>query len=83
MQQDAPREDDPAAGNALVWFTGSLLAFGLFVVIVPGVQPAGRTWLWVGTALVALGGVIFALALRARLRWLAKHRAPEPDKMDP
>ena len=38
---------------------------------------------WVGLVLVALGGVTFALALRARLRYLAAHRVAEPDRMDP
>ena len=83
MQQDAPREDDPAAGNALLWLTGSVLAFGVFVIAVPGLQPAGRTWLWVGIVLVVIGGATFALALRARLRYLAEHRTTEPERMDP
>ena len=62
--------------------TGSVLAFGVFVIAVPGLQPAGRTWLWVGTVLVVIGGATFALALRARLRHLAERRAREPDRMD-
>lgn len=83
MQQDPPREDNPAAGNALLWLTGSVLAFGEFTVVVPGMQPAGRTWLWVGFVLLAVGGVTFALALRARLRYLAGRRAKDPDRMEP
>ncbi len=81
MQQDAPREDNPAAGNALLWLTGSVLTFGAFVLLVPGMQPQGRTWLWVGIVLIGVGGVTFALALRARVRYLAAHRASERDKM--
>jgi hypothetical protein len=80
MQQDAPRPDTPAAGNALLWSTGSVAAFGVFLVVVPGGQPAGRTWLWVGIVALALGAVTFALALRARLRYLAEHRTPERDR---
>lgn len=68
--QSDPRPETPAAGNALVWMTLSLLAFGIFLVTVPGRDPAGRTWLWVGLVLLAVGGVSSALAIRARLRYL-------------
>lgn len=73
--RDEPRPDNPAAGNALLWMTGSIVLFGAFVVVVPGTQPAGRTWLWVGLVLLVLGGVAFSLALRARLRYLRAHRS--------
>ena len=72
MSDPEPRPDTPAAGNALLWLTGSLVAFGLFVVLVPGRQPAGRTWLWVGLVLLLVGGVSSALAVRARLRYLRR-----------
>jgi hypothetical protein len=65
-----PRPETPAAGTALLWLTGSLAAFGLFLVAVPGRESAGRTWLWVGVVLLGLGGAAFAMALRARLRYL-------------
>jgi len=68
--QPEPRPETPAAGNALVWMTLSLLVFGLFLVLVPGRDPAGHTWLWVGVVLVVLGGVGSAFAVRARLRYL-------------
>ena len=70
--QSEPRPDTPAAGNALVWMTLSLLAFGIFLVAVPGRDPAGRTWLWVGFVLLVVGGVSSALAVRARLRYLRR-----------
>jgi hypothetical protein len=66
-------ETEPV-GNLLLWFTGSLLVFGLFLVVVPGSEPAARTWLWVGVVLVVLGGATSALAVRARLRHLRAHR---------
>jgi hypothetical protein len=72
----ADRPEAAAAGNALVWFTGSLLLFGLFLVVVPGTQPDGRTWLWVGVVLAVLGGVTSALATSARLRYLRSSRGP-------
>ncbi len=68
-----PRPETPAAGNALLWMTGSLAAFGVFLVAVPGRETAGRTWLWVGLVLLVVGGVAFAAALRARLRHLRGH----------
>jgi hypothetical protein len=67
-----PRPDTPAAGNALLWMTGSLAVFGAFLVAVPGQESAGRTWLWVGIVLLVLGGLAFASALRARLRHLRR-----------
>ena len=70
-----PRPDTPAAGNALIWMTGSLAAFGAFLVAVPGKETGGRTWLWVGVVLLLVGGVTFGLALRARLRYLREHRS--------
>jgi hypothetical protein len=66
----ADRPEAAAAGNALVWFTGSLL------VVVPGTQPDGHTWLWVGVVLAVLGGVTSALATSARLRYLRSSRGP-------
>ena len=78
MPDDTDRPETPAeaepVGNLLLWFTGSLLVFGLFLVVVPGSEPAGRTWLWVGVVLVVLGGATSALAVRARLRHLRAHR---------
>ena len=72
--QSEPRPDTPAAGNALVWMTLSLLAFGVFLVAVPGRDPAGRTWLWVGLVLLVVGGVSSVVAVRARLAYLREHR---------
>ena len=69
-----PRPDTPAAGNALLWMTGSLALFGGFLVAVPGRDSAGRTWLWVGVVLLVVGGVTFGLALRARLTYLRERR---------
>jgi hypothetical protein len=68
--QSEPRPDTPAAGNALVWMTVSLFAFGVFLVAIPGREPAGRTWLWVGVVLLIVGGVSSAFAVRARMRHL-------------
>lgn len=70
-----PRPDTPAAGNALLWMTGSLALFGAFLVAVPGRETAGRTWLWVGLVLLVVGGATFALALRARLSYRREHRS--------
>ena len=70
MNDPEPRPATPAAGNALLWLTGSLVALGLFAVVVPGQQPAGRPWLWIGLVLLGLGGAAFTAALRARLRYL-------------
>jgi hypothetical protein len=72
--QSEPRPDTPSAGNAVVWMTLSLFAFGVFLVAVPGRDPAGRTWLWVGLVLLVVGGVASALALRARWAYLREHR---------
>jgi hypothetical protein len=69
-----PRPDTPAAGNALLWMTGSLVLFGGFLVVVPGRDPAGRTWLWVGIVLFVLGTACFVAALRARLRHVRGER---------
>jgi hypothetical protein len=71
--QSEPRPETAAAGNALLWMTGSLGVFGAFLVAVPGREPAGRTWLWVGLVLLVVGGVTFGLALRARLAYLREH----------
>jgi hypothetical protein len=68
--QSEPRPDTPAAGNALLWLTGSLVVFGAFLVAVAGRHSAGRTWLWVGVVLLVVGGVTFGLASRARWRYL-------------
>ena len=71
--ESEPRPDTPAAGNALLWMTGSLAAFGAFVILVPG-QAGDRTWWWVGLVLLVVGAVTFGLALRARLAYLRQHR---------
>jgi hypothetical protein len=67
-----PRPETTAAGNALLYVWGSLLAFGVFLVVVPGRVAAGRTWLWVGLLLVVAGAVGFVAALRARLAYLGR-----------
>lgn len=72
--QSEPRPDTPAAGNALLWMTGSLALFGAFLVAVPGRETAGRTWLWVGLVLLIVGGATFVLALRSRLAFLRERR---------
>jgi hypothetical protein len=69
-----PRPETTAAGNALLYVWGSLLAFGVFLVVVPGRESVSRTWLWVGLLLALLGGVGFARALRARLAYLRRDR---------
>jgi hypothetical protein len=72
--ESEPRPDTPAAGNALLWMTGSLAAFGAFLVLVPG-HAGDRTWWWVGLVLLVLGGIAFGSALRARLRHLRRLNA--------
>lgn len=69
-----PRPDTTAAGNALLYLWGSLLAFGVFLVGVPGRETAGRTWLWVGLVLAVVGAVGFTRALRARLAYRRRDR---------
>ena len=73
--QSEPRPDTPAAGNALVWMTVSLFGFGVFLVAVPGQDPAGRAWLWVGLVLLVVGGIASAFAIRARWAYLRAHRS--------
>ena len=73
--ESEPRPDTPAAGNALLWMTGSLAAFGAFVILVPG-QAGDRTWWWVGLVLLVVGAVTFGLCLRARLAYLRERRSP-------
>ncbi|GAA2160072.1 hypothetical protein [Pedococcus bigeumensis] len=68
--ESEPRPDTPAAGNALVWMTLSLFAFGVFLVTIPGHDPAGRAWLWIGIVLLVVGGISSAFAVRARIRHL-------------
>ena len=70
--QSEPRPDTPAAGNALVWMTVSLFAWGVFPAGGRGRPPAGRTWLWVGVVLLVVGGIASAFAVRARLRYLRR-----------
>jgi drug/metabolite transporter (DMT)-like permease len=75
-QPDSPETSEvpltTAAGNTLVYFWGSLLVFGVFLVLVPGQQSDGRAWLWVGLLLLLASVVGFTFALRARLRYLRK-----------
>ena len=52
-----------------------MFAFGVFLVAVPGQDPAGRTWLWVGIVLLVLGGGDLGLRLRARRAYLREHRS--------
>ncbi|SDO74552.1 hypothetical protein SAMN04489867_0478 [Pedococcus dokdonensis] len=72
--ESEPRPETPAAGNALLWMTSSLLAFGIFLVAIPGRDPAGRAWLWIGLVLLVVGGVSSALAARARWTYLRDRR---------
>jgi membrane protein implicated in regulation of membrane protease activity len=68
-------EPEPAAepdgpGTLGAWFWGSLLAFGVFLVAVPGQDARGRTWLVVGIALAVVSVVGLTLWWRARVRGL-------------
>lgn len=72
--ESEPRPDTPAAGNAMVWMTLSVFAFGVFLVAIPGQDPAGRTWLWVGVVLLLLGGGTSFFTVRARRAYLREHR---------
>lgn len=67
-----PRPDTAAAGNALLYVWGSLLCFGLFLVVVPGRVAPGRTWLWVGLVLVVVGAAGLVPTARASARYLRK-----------
>lgn len=75
-QSDTPkRSRDPettASGNTIVYFWGSLLVFGVFLVLVPGQQSDGRAWLWIGLLLLLASVVGFTFAVRARVRYLRK-----------
>lgn len=61
-----------ASGNTLVYFWGSLLIFGVFLVAVPGQEADARAWLWIGLVIFVASVVGFTFALRARLRYLRK-----------
>ena len=67
-----PASDAQPAGPGTLgaWFWGSLLAFGVFLVAVPGQDARGRTWLVVGIALAVVSVVGLTLWWRARVRGL-------------
>lgn len=52
-------DGDEDAGPATIgyWFWGSLLAFGAFLVVVPGRDPRARFWLVAGIVLAAASSV--------------------------
>lgn len=79
-QPPEPRPDTTSAGNALLYFFGSLALFGAFLVAVPGQDREGRTWLWAGLVLLVLGAAGFVRGLLARIRYL---RRQPPDRMGP
>lgn len=68
--ESEPRPETSAAGNLLLWFWGSLVVFGGFLVMVPGADLRARVWLWVGLVLVVPGVVGLMTAGWARVRYL-------------
>ncbi|GAB3450244.1 hypothetical protein GCM10027517_37450 [Phycicoccus ginsengisoli] len=68
-----PREGEPRPGTIGFWFWGSLLGFGVFLVLVPGRDPRARFWLVAGlvlalASLVALVRTVVTRARRSRSR---------------
>jgi hypothetical protein len=57
-----------APGTTGLWFWGTLLAFGVFLVAVPGQDPRARPWWWAGVVLTAVALVALARALLGRRR---------------
>jgi membrane protein implicated in regulation of membrane protease activity len=71
VEPDAePAAERAGPGTLGAWFWGSLLAFGVFLVAVPGQDTRGRTWLVVGIALAVVSVVGLTLWWRARVRGL-------------
>ena len=66
----APDGDDEAAapGTVGVWFWGTLLVFGAFLVVVPGQDPRARFWLVAGLVLVVASLVGLVTVARGRHR---------------
>ena len=50
-------DEDAGPGTIGYWFWGSLLAFGAFLVAVPGRDPRARFWLAAGIVLAAASAV--------------------------
>lgn len=70
-----PRPATTAAGTATLYLWGSLAAFGVFLMAVPGREAAARTWLWVGVVLVVIAVPGLVLAARARHRYLRREQS--------
>ncbi|MFC8503909.1 hypothetical protein ACFUC1_16250 [Pedococcus sp. NPDC057267] len=54
---DEDVDEDVEPGTIGYWFWGSLLAFGAFLVAVPGRDPRARFWLVAGIVLAAASAV--------------------------
>jgi hypothetical protein len=58
---------EPAGpGTLALWFWGTLLAFGIFLVALPGQDPRARFWWWAGVVLAVLSVVALVRALLGR-----------------
>lgn len=70
--------EDEGAGSGTIgyWFWGSLLAFGAFLVVVPGRDPRALFWLVAGLvlAVVSAAGLAVVLLGRRQQRVQARHR---------
>ena len=75
-QASAAWPETTAAGTTTLYLWGSLALLGLFLVAVPGREPAARAWLWVGDVLLAVSVPALLLALRARRRYLRRDGEP-------
>lgn len=75
-EQGADEDDDRRVGTVGLWFWGSLLAFGAFLVAVPGRDDRARIWLVTGLVLVVLAGVGLARSVRARSRRVGQDGEP-------
>ena len=72
----AARPETTAAGTTTLYLWGSLALLGLFLVAVPGREPAARAWLGVGAILLAISVPALLLAVRARRRYLRRDGQP-------
>jgi len=68
--RDAEETEGPSgvSGTVGLWFWGTTLVFGAFLLAVPGQDERAQFWWWCGLVLVAASLAGLAVAVRARHR---------------